>query len=444
MPNEQQRQQAAIALTRFGMGARPGELDRVARDPRAWLLGQIKPEDGAPQPPGRLQPSGPRLAAYARDRDPEARTEFRRATDRAFARRVKLATETEAGFAERWALFWANWFTVSAINGQVRAVTPQYETEAIRPNVFKRFSDLLIAAEQHPAMLHYLDQSRSIGPDSPAGQRRELGLNENLAREIMELHTVGTGAGYSQADVTELARALTGWGVDSRIGASPGEDAFGYVYRNSQHEPGRRTVMGRTYAQRGEAQGLAILRDLAAHPATARRAATRIAAHFVADSPPAPLVAKLETAWRNSGGDLAQVARALVAARESWTPQAAKLKSPYEFVISAWRAIGEAPERPNQILPVLRSMGQTPFRPPSPEGWPDSATTWAAPSAVVRRMMWSEAFAEAATDRADPVDLARQALGPRLRAESAQAIQRAETRTEALALLLMCPEFMRR
>lgn len=444
MPSEQQRLAAAIALTRFGLGARPGELDRVGDDARGWLMAQIRPGDGAALPARRLQASGPRLAAYARERDREARSEFRRDTDRAFADRVKLAAGTEDGFAERWALFWANWFTVSAINGRVRAVTPQFEAEAIRPHVFGRFEALLVAAEQHPAMLHYLDQARSVGPNSPAGERREAGLNENLAREIMELHTVGPDAGYGQADVTEFARALTGWTVDSRPGESDGEGPYGFVFRNAQHEPGARTVLGETFAQRGEQQGLAVLSMLAAHPATRRRACARIAAHFTADSPPPTLVAKLETAWRNSDGDLAQVARALVAARETWTPQAAKLKSPYEFVVSAWRAMGQTPERANQVVPVLRSMGQTPFRPPSPEGWPDDAQTWAAPSAVVRRMIWAEAFAEAAPPSLEPADLARDVLGPRLRGESFQAIQRAETRTEALALLLMCPEFMRR
>jgi len=474
--------EAAVAVTRLGLGARPGEIDRVAADPRGWALGQIRAE-GAPQPSGAAVSTAERMEAFlayqasgtgrreaAAPRgapDPtaqaarQARQAARRAitedTARSFLDRVRLGLETDQGFAERWALFWANALTVSAAKFASGAFVGQYEREAIRPHVFGRFEDLILAAEQHPAMLLYLDQARSIGPDSLAGARRNAGLNENLAREMMELHTVGADAGYTQADVTELARALTGWSIpaarDQRqpnrprrarrmaAQAEPGPD--GFVFRANVHEPGARAVMGKTYPAAGLAQGQAILRDLARHPATAKRLSRRLAAHFVADDPPPALVARLETAWTGSQGDLAQVARALIEAPETWTPQAAKIKTPYEFVVSAGRALDEGPRRPALLRQALVDMGQPPFAPPSPEGWPDTAADWAGPDALVKRLNWARTTADAAVVT-DVNAVARSALGARMGERTHAAVARAESRTEALTLLLMSPEFQRR
>lgn len=467
---------AALAVTRFGMGARPGDIAAASTDPHGWLAAQIHP-DGATPPDLPLKPAEARLREYYvyQDRRAEAR-EMRRApetspdvptprdddptrsdrrelleeTAEAFTARMRLGATTDRGFAERWALFWCNWFTVSAVKFQTGVLVPQYEAEAIRPRVFGRFEDLLVAAESHPAMLTYLDQAQSVGPNSRVGRRREAGLNENLAREILELHTVGTDAGYTQSDVTEFARALTGWSMIPRRNAArqaareaePGP--HGYVFQPLAHEPGVRRVMNRSYAAGGRAQGLAILRDLARHPATARRAAQRIAAHFVADAPPEALVARLEQAWIESDGDLSVVARALIAAPESWTPQPRKLKTPYELLVSAWRAVDGAPRRPRQIQPVLTQLGQPAWSPPSPEGWPDEAAAWGAPDAIVRRMSWAEDFARQQAPQTPPVDLADAALGERLSARTRTAVSRAESRDEALALLLMSPEFQRR
>jgi uncharacterized protein (DUF1800 family) len=201
--------------------------------------------------------------------------------------------------------------------------------------------------------------------------------------------------------------------------------------------------MGRTYAQRGAAQGEAILRDLARHPATARRLSRRIAAHFVADTPPEPLVARLEQAWRRSDGDLAQVARALVEAPETWTPQPTKIKTPYEFIVSTHRALDVPPQRIQPLRQALIEMGQPPFAAPSPEGWPDTAADWAGPDALVKRLNWARTAAETART-ADIAAAARDALGDRLSERTRLAVARAESRTEALTLLLMSPEFQRR
>jgi uncharacterized protein (DUF1800 family) len=454
---------AAVALTRLGLGARPGEIAQVAADPRGWALAQIRPS-GAPQPDGTFQTTDQRMTAFLAYRGSEgprrdlseaeaeaaraARQSARRAitddTAQAFLARARHGATTDQGFAERWALFWANALTVSAVKFDSGAFVDSYEREAIRPNVFGRFQDLVVAAEQHPAMLLYLDQARSTGPGSPAGARRKVGLNENLAREMLELHTVGADAGYTQADVTELARALTGWSIPRPQDAqSPGA----FVFRANVHEPGSRTIMGKTYPATGRAagkdQGEAILRDLARHPATARRLSHRIAAHFVADTPPQSLVAQLETAWTRSDGDLAQVARALIEAPETWAVPPSKIKTPYEFVVSTHRALGVPPERLAPLRQTLVAMGQPPFAPPSPEGWPDTAADWAGPDALVKRLNWARSAAETART-ADIVATANDTLGGRLSERTRLAVARAESRTEALTLLLMSPEFQRR
>ena len=311
-----------------------------------------------------------------------------------------------------------------------------------------RFEDLLVSSSSHPAMLLYLDQAQSVGPDTQAAMfmarhgKGKAGLNENLAREILELHTVGVDAGYTQADVTEFARALTGWSIgglreaDSQAGRA--------MFRPRAHEGGSRTIMGKRYAQEGVQQALAVMKDLAVSPHTAHHIAVKLARHFVADDPPATLVAKLEQTYNGTGGDLAQVANTLVGASEAWAPEAEKFKTPYEFMVSAWRAAGIVPDDLTKVAPVLNGMGQKPFSAPSPKGWAEEAEVWCAPDAVIKRMVWSEQLAAAALNGRDPNELARDALGARLTPLVARTIARAETREEGLAILLMSPEFQRR
>ena len=492
------RMSAAIALTRFGLGARAGDIDRVAGDPAGWLEGQVR-AGGAPNPTGEFEDTPSRVQSFLdyqrtgqetrqvrreptsgtpgeamgmtgtampmseqASSDPQAQAAFdarrerRRSltqdTAREFLARAQLGATTEAGFAERWALFWANAFTVSATKFQAAIFIGQYEREAIRPHVFGRFEDLAVAAETHPAMLLYLDQAQSIGPNSRAGARRGAGLNENLAREILELHTVGTGGGYSQADVTEFARALTGWSIPGNRGRNsrfgPGNAAEvsgngGFMFRAIVHEPGARTVLGRTYPAGGAEQGEAILRDLANRPETARRLARNIARHFISDDPPQALVDRLEAVWTGSRGDLAQVARALVTAPEAWDTRPAKIKTPYEFMVSTHRALGTRPQRIQPLQQALIQMGQPAFSPPSPEGWPDTAADWAGPDALVKRLNWAKSVGDRAPNT-DPSAVAAGALGSRLTEPTRLAVARAESRSEALTLFLMSPEFQRR
>jgi uncharacterized protein (DUF1800 family) len=473
--------QAAIAVTRFGLGARPGELGMVRADPRAWLKDQIRHEgadepqgaagplpsmrdsfavfaryqsavqqqrraDTADAPPAQMTPAA--MAAGAEPADPQAARRLAvqpilQDVAQEMLGRVRLGATTPAGFRERWALFWANHFTVAAKSIQTSVAVGPFEREAVRPNVFGRFEDLLAIASRHPGMLLYLDQAQSAGPDSQAGRNRKLGLNENLAREILELHTVGADAGYTQADVTEFARALTGWSLG---GANAGAQLGAYIYRAAMHEPGERQVMGRTYRAGGDDQAGAILTDLAAHPATARRLAHKLAVHFVADDPPPALTARIEAAWTRSRGDLAAVARALIDAPEAWAPAPAKLKTPYVFLVSSYRAADASPRAVAQeVVQPLTTLGQRPFSAPQPNGWSDQASDWAAPDALVKRLTWARAFAQRyAPQGGAPADAARAALGARLSARTAEAVGRAESRPEAFALLLMSPEFQRR
>jgi uncharacterized protein (DUF1800 family) len=475
---------AAIAATRFGLGARPGEIEAARRDPQGFLRAQIRRE-GADQPQVEDATSAQRSAEFrdyqearraarlekvannadagddaepkARDPGKMARKMLRQDVGGDFEARMALAASTDAAFRERWTLFWANHFTASATKFVTAAYVGPFEMEAIRPHVFGRFVELLGAVETHPAMMTYLDQVQSIGPDSQAAQfarrgalrgglqkvaNRTPGLNENLAREIMELHTVGVNGGYTQADVTEFARAMTGLTLGRE---RDGQANLGSaVFHPQAHQPGERTIMGVRYPAGGKEQASAILADLAAKPQTARFVCTKLARHFVADDPPPALVARLETAWMGSQGDLAHVAEALIAAPEAWTPQARKFKTPYEFLVSSYRAAGAQPDPIERVSAVLTSLGQKPFAAPSPKGWPDDAQSWAAPDAIVKRMQFAQAFSSRAAGDRDPKALARDALGARLSPETAKAVARAESRPEGFALLLMSPEFQRR
>ena len=369
----------------------------------------------------------------------------------AVAARTMAALTGEAPFVERLVHFWANHFAVSTEKLEVIGLAGPMEFEAIRPHVLGSFADMLNAVERHPAMLLYLDQAVSIGPDSPFAARRpkrRSGLNENLAREIMELHTLGVRSGYNQADVTEFARAMTGWTV-AGIGRGPGargqddSRAGAFLFLDDVHQPGDRTVMGKRYPAAGEAQAQAVLSDLAVHPATATHIATKLARHFAGDTPPPAMVARLKAAFLKSGGDLPTVYRALVASPEAWVTPPVKFKSPWEWYVSTERALGTTMVQPGVTVGMMNQLGQPVWKPGQPVGYDDIAGAWAGPDAIMRRVEAAERFAA----RAGPVDA--RALAPTLFPASlspttAQGLSRAESPAQALALLLVAPESMRR
>ena len=494
---------AAIALNRFGLGARAG--DRVPGDPRRWLLGQFA--DYQPLPPTLAAVPTSRQAiamladAYqARIEDRQLRRDqsgqpalapskqappamtpaakspaaanagaFRPVRDSyvdAIGARTNTALVSDTPFAERLVAFWSNHFALSVDRQEVIGLAGPFEVEAIRPHIFGRFSDMLMAVESHPAMLLYLDQAQSIGPDSmvaaqaamraqraalgaaaPTAAKPKRGLNENLAREIMELHTLGVRSGYTQADVTEFARALTGWTVAGvRPAAALQGVAPGFVYTERFHEPGPCLIMGKLYRQTGEAQARAVLADLARNRATATHIATKLARHFAADDPPPALVARLTQAYLASDGDLSTIYRALIDAPEPWAVTSGKFRTPWLWGIAAMRAcgIGSLPSRLASGL--FDQLGQQIWKPGSPAGYDDIAASWAAPDALLRRVEAANRLASQAGGQAGMIDaraladrLFPQSLGPATR----NAIAQADSPAQALALLLVSPEMMR-
>jgi uncharacterized protein (DUF1800 family) len=357
--------------------------------------------------------------------------------------RLQRAVLVDCGFAERLVVFWSNHFCISANKGGLaRMWSGSFEREAIRPHVLGRFGDMLKAVEQHPAMLFFLDNQQSLGPDSRAGQNRKRGLNENLAREIMELHTLGVGGGYTQDDVTSFARIITGWtfaGRQGRLG-TPGTFAF----NANAHEPGAQQVMGKTYAADGLEQGEAVLADLARHPSTAKHIAAKFARHFVNDDPPPALVARLQDTFTRTDGDLKALALALVDCDEAWQAPLTKMRSPYEFLVASGRILTRVPEEPGRFLGALNVLGQPLWSPAGPNGFPDSNAAWAAPEGMKLRLDISAQIASRLADTIDPRDLLELAAADAASEETRRTVERAESRQQALALLLMSPEFQRR
>jgi uncharacterized protein (DUF1800 family) len=363
---------------------------------------------------------------------------------RARWRRVKArfhaALIAEIGFVERLVWFWSNHFCVSADKGNVRQICGAYEREVIRANVLGRFADMLLAVESHPAMLIYLDNARSIGPDSIAGLRQRRGLNENLAHEILELHTLGVRTVYTQDDVTRFANVITGWTVVSfrRDPVRGGE----FEFNPRMHQPGAQTVIGKSYPETGWEQGRAVLAALARHPATAKHIATKLARHFVVDEPPPALVERLTRRFLATQGDLKELAKALVAAPEAWEAPRAKLKRPGEWVVAALRAVGATPADIGPLMQAHNLLGEPLWRPTAPKGFADESATWL--DGLAQRLDIANQFARRLGGDADPRDVFEQALAPIASDETRQAITRAESRPQALALLFMAPEFQRR
>ena len=357
--------------------------------------------------------------------------------------RLQRAVIADCGFVERLVAFWSNHFCISAAKGGLaRMWAGSFEREAIRPHVLGRFGDMLKAVEQHPAMLFFLDNQQSLGPESRAGQNRKRGLNENLAREIMELHTLGVGGGYSQDDVTSLARIITGWTFAGRQGqlGAPGS----FVFNANAHQPGAQRLLGKTYENNGVAQGEAALADIARHPSTAKFIATKFARHFVADDPPPALVARLQDTFRNTDGDLKALTFALLDSDEAWQAPLTKLRSPYEFLVATGRLLGRIPEDPGRYLGSLNLLGQPLWSPSGPNGFPDTNAAWAAPEGMKLRLDVSAQVASRLADSIDPRDLLELVAADAASPETRRTVEHAESRQQALALLLMSPEFQRR
>jgi uncharacterized protein (DUF1800 family) len=385
---------------------------------------QAEPRAQAPTPsPGGMEaPDQPRDKSAALNR--LVRDEGRQWVTRRLT--------TAEPFRERLVDFWMNHFTVS--RRTVGPLVGMLERDSIRPHVTGRFADMLVAVTSHPAMLIYLDNHLSIGPDSPANRNRRRGLNENLAREVLELHTLSPSGGYTQGDVQELARILTGWSVLRE------QEPYGFRWRPEAHDPGPKTLLGRRFPE-GEGSQEAALRFLAQHPATWRHLAVKLARHFVADEPPPEAVRRLEAVLRQTDGDLGATAQALVELPQAWNPPLAKFRTPYDFALAAARAVGL--ERPDPVLGGMFTLGQPLWTAPQPNGWGDTASAWMGPEAMMRRIDWIYTLAGGAA-RVNVAAATEAALGPFARAETVSAMRVAGSTRDALTLLLGSPEFMHR
>jgi uncharacterized protein (DUF1800 family) len=466
--------EAALALHRFGMGPRAGSIAAIASDPRGALLAELERAGGGRVADANLMTSAQASRAvfeFRQERQARAKVEADRkrlaenpGMDDAAEPPLEMAPEpaqaemtpplpqqillaeakarhdaafdAELGFVERLVWFWSNHFCISA--DKIPSMTGAYEREAIRPHVVGRFADMLQAVEGHPAMLFYLDNSASIGPKSVAGINRSRGLNENLAREILELHTLGVNGGYTQADVTRFAYVLTGWTLTGTGNPDHGGE-FTFVRR--MHEPGPQQILDKVYPDSSVEQGRAVLSDLARHPATATHIATKLARHFVADAPPPALIETLAKTVRDTDGDLKAVSAALIKAPESWIESRSKLKRPSEWIISVRRATGLRGD-PVRVVRSQTQLGEPLWRPSAPQGFSDYEAAWI--DGLAQRLDVANAYAQRVEDRVDPKVVLETALGPLATADTRQAVSQAESRVQALALLVMAPEFQRR
>jgi uncharacterized protein (DUF1800 family) len=484
--------EAVLALHRFGMGPRPGSVAAVGTDPRGALIAELdRPlvlTNAAGLPTSAkayrtVADANARRAARAKQAQQQARKQQTAAApvmsedqtqgqaqgqaqgpgaekDAAemaakqaaeavpdpgrpiYLQEAKLRTEAalaaEIGFAERLVWFWSNHFCISAY--KIQSMSGAYEREAVRAHALGHFVDLLLAVEGHPAMLFYLDNLGSMGANSIAGINRSRGLNENIAREIMELHTLGVRTGYTQDDVISFANVLTGWTLVPP-GDNP-EHGGEFTFNPRLHEPGGQNVLGKRYEQEDAEQGRAVLRDLAVHPATSTHVATKLARHFVADEPPPALVEQMAKSFRDTEGDLKQVAITMVSSDDAWRGPPSKLKRPGEWGVGMVRATGITTVDPTRFTAGQDLLGEGLWRPSAPKGYPDDEASWI--DGIGRRLDIANNFAERVAATADPQAIIDDVFASQIAPEVKQAVGRAESRQQALALLFMSADFQRR
>ncbi|KIN63238.1 DUF1800 domain containing protein [Sulfitobacter noctilucicola] len=365
-----------------------------------------------------------------------------------FQRHQMRRITAQHGFRERLVAFWADHFTVVGANAVLRLAVPAYVDEAIRPNVTGTFAQMLIDCVTHPVMLSYLDQNVSTGPNSRLAKRskRPRGLNENLAREVMELHTLGVDGPYNQNDVRELAKLFTGLSLTRDLG---------FKFRPVMSEPGAETLLGRTYGGKsGLATVKAALTDLALHPATARHIATKIAVHFVSDAPPEGLIAHIQDSYTHTDGNLMACYEALLEHDAAWALPSTNMRTPDEFISASLRSLnvsettltGLNRQQTQQLfMAPLQKMGQKWYQAAGPDGFAEEDTAWVTPQGIAERMQWAmNTPARLVDELPDPREFVQTALGDAAPSTVVFAANAAATQAEGIGLILASPAFQRR
>jgi uncharacterized protein (DUF1800 family) len=447
--------QASIATNRFGLGAKPNEIAHATLDPKNWLLAQLntKPLLKFDESLPNSAKIGIKLAQLRKEKralKKQSKTNLSKTQSQPAGKKYhrqimrKLTTDTLkqsilSDNSLNWRLldFFSNHFSVSTKSPIMAAIGPSLEREAIANNLLGKFEDMLLAVVKHPAMIIYLNNEKSFGENSRAGIKGK-GLNENLVREILELHTMGINSGYSQTDVIELAKGITGWSV-----ARPKKDKHsGFKFRAYGHEPGARKLLNKTYKNNGLGQGEAMLLDLARRPETAAHLCNKLVSHFIQDIPEPKLVDKMVKTWMKTQGDIKQVIISMINAPESWQNTPQKFKTPREHLVSTYRALGKNKFNDRSLYSSLFNLGQKPLNAGSPTGYSDFQQDWNGASALMTRIDWASKIS--AKFNGDTKSVMKSALGESISEHTKQMVTRAESKKQAATLLILSPEFIRR
>ena len=476
---------AVIAVNRFCLGALPDELREASVDPKQWLKNQLQQSasrftndltttrDSLFLHPGfndtfgnsltvdrhnaaiskmdvlrqkSPTPGIPHIDDYMELIDwPQGRLWFHEIRLRDY-----LAITSRTPFLERLTRFWGNHFSIQA-TGDTVSLAGAFERDVCRRHLTGKFSEMLIAATLHPGMLLYLDNESSIGKDAPWGDGINT-ANENLARELMELHSLGVDGGYTQNDVAEMADALSGHSIGTPWDVPYGIEPARYVFKPHFHQPGSRLILTKTYAEENDNpnQMIHILNDLARHPSTVDHICRKLAKHFLADTPPEAVVQSMKTAWESNDGQLLAVYHALIDHPLSWDTNRNKLKAPADFFITAGRTLGpdlvydSGDANAGYYLYTLwEDMGQFPLFAPSPEGWSDDGEDWAKPAAMMTRMQWADQIA-GRVPGLNPLTFLQETMGDLVSPTTTTEVTNAADTQQGMTLALMSPEFQRR
>ncbi|MEN2975589.1 DUF1800 domain-containing protein [Tistrella bauzanensis] len=440
------REDTITAMTRFGCGVTPDQTDAVDADPRGWLDRQLVSVNSTPASFAGLPPFIERIDLFSSKRGPDNKTddelEARRVlrwqfNEKIAQARISAAIDSSFPLQERLVHFWFSHFTISTLVGGVVGVADIYENRSIRPHILGRFRTMLGAVVSDPMMLTYLDNTVSVGPNSVTGKTSSKGLNENLARELLELHTLGVEGGYTQRDVISLAKILTGWSTTSVTA----DDAMEFRFVAGWHEPGDKELLGRKIVESGEDEVRAALDILAASPKTARHIARKLVTHFVSDIPPDDLVNALEQRFIDTDGDLRAVTQALIEHPGSWVPQRTKALPPEDWAVALARLIGVDGETAAPGLQVaITQLGQKIYGARSPQGWPEAASAWLTPETVIARAAWGRKIASDLPADTD-VRVLIALWGMNENEEAGRAIAGAPSQADAIALLAASPQF---